>query len=123
MLVEKNVLAGQVVVLKLITGEEIIARAVEELPGAIKIRNPLSMVMMPGDDKNQGMVAFAPWVLGAEDDFSFDLSLDKVLVATKARADAAGQYSQAIGEDTTKAAPRNAPQSLNASRGGRGGRG
>jgi len=123
MLVEKKALAGKVGVFKLVTGEEIIARVVDDSSSTtVSVKNPLSMVMLPEENGQQGMVAFAPWVLGAVDDIALEINLSHVLVKTLARDDAASQYSQAIGE-TEVAQPKVAPlQPQTARRGGRGGR-
>lgn len=121
MLVEKKTLAGKIGVFKMITGEEVIARVVDEVPvtGGVMIKNPLAMVMVPDNNNTQGMVAFAPWMLGANDDVAIELKGTAILAAVEARTDAAAQYSQAVGEDV-QATPKIAPQNLSGQRGGRG---
>jgi len=103
MLVETTNYTDSVVTMKLITGEEILARVVTHLGATITIKNPLAMVMVPDDSGNQGMVAFAPWVLGAEENVPLAIDLKNVLLLTKARSDAASQYASAVGEETVMA--------------------
>ncbi|MNK54321.1 hypothetical protein D3C87_733030 [compost metagenome] len=121
MLVENKSLTGKVGVLKLITGEEVIARISEDgyPAGRVTVKNPLAMVMMPSED-NQGMVAFAPWMLGVDEDTGITIDAAKIIALAPARADAASQYSQAVGEEI-QATPRISPlQSNTGRRGGRG---
>lgn len=115
----------KIVTLKLITGEEIIARATyhDSLTKVISVKNPLSMVMIPNEDNNQGMVAFAPWMLSIGDDESVDIEPRSYIVVAVARPDAAEQYSRAVGEapDVIVSQPKSAPQVINGARkGGRG---
>lgn len=124
MLVENKKLVDEVLAIKLVTGEEILARCTSEAP--LRVKNPLAMVMVPSEDSQQGMVAFAPWFLGATDDESFPIREDHILALVIARSDAASQYAQAIGEEVvippTRGTPaKSAPQVLTgAAKGGRG---
>lgn len=122
MLVEKKSLTGKVGILKLVTGEEIIARIPEDNypTGAVKVKNPLAMVMMPSDDGNQGMVAFAPWMLGVDEDTEIAIEPSKIIALASARVDAASQYSQAVGEETVATPKITQVQSSMGRRGGRG---
>lgn len=56
MLIDKVISAGSVVTLKLVSGEEIIAKYVEESSDSIKISRPMSLSMSP---KGLGMMPFA----------------------------------------------------------------
>lgn len=114
-------LTNKVGVFKLVSGEEVIARVVEDnsAQGSIRIKAPLSMIMV-NDDGNQGMVAFAPWVLGAADDAILEIKTANLVVTTEARADAAIQYSQAVGEPAEATAKVTPTQSFGGRRGGRG---
>lgn len=121
MLMENNSnLTGKFGVFKLVTGEEIIARVVEDNHslGFYKIKEPLSMVMVPQEDGQQGMVAFAPWILGAKDNAVIKLLETKIMVATEARDDAGRQYEQVMGIEPP-ATNKVAPQETVASRGRR----
>jgi hypothetical protein len=123
MLVENN-FTNKIVVLKLTTGEEVIARSRNyNSDGSIEIKNPLSMVMVPNEEGNQGMVAFAPWMLALDDDQIVTIGKQNYLCLFTARADAADQYKRAIGEPeelmthVSKAAD---PISVVSQKGGRG---
>lgn len=122
MLVENTNLTDTIATIKLVTGEEIITRVVEDRisSGFIRVVNPLAMVMMPGEG-DQGMVAFAPWMLGIDDDTPITIDANKIIVACKARADASSQYSSAMGEQVEISTRKEAPQMLTGNRkGGRG---
>ena len=56
MLIDKGISAGSVVTLKLVSGEEIIAKYVEDSSDSIKISKPMSLSMSP---KGLGMMPFA----------------------------------------------------------------
>ena len=56
MLIDKGISAGSVVTLKLVSGEEIIAKYVEDSSDSIKISRPMSLSMSP---KGLGMMPFA----------------------------------------------------------------
>ncbi len=122
MLIEKKSLTNQVGILKLVTGEEVIARvAYDNYPaGAVRVKNPLAMVMMPSDDGNQGMVAFAPWMLGVDEDTEIAIEPSKIIALAPARTDAASQYSQAVGEEHVATPKITQVQSPVGRRGGRG---
>ena len=62
MLLEKSINAGDVVTLKLVGGEEIIARYDEETIDAIKVNRPLSVV---AGARDLGMI---PWVFLSSSD-------------------------------------------------------
>lgn len=116
-------LSNEIIVCKMASGEEIIARAGEVNDSTINISNPLSMVMVQDDSvDNQGMVAFAPWILGANDNTVLSLDRKHIVVVTKARKDAADQYSRAIGEEQPVTPSRSAPVALQAGRRGTRGR-
>lgn len=121
MLVMKSSLTNKVAVFKLVTGEEVIARIVADnsATGSVSFKNPLSMVMLPEETGQQGMVAFAPWILGAEDDTPLEIKMSSVIVMVEARADAAEQYSQAIGEEAVSQPKQTEVQNPVARRGGR----
>jgi len=92
MLITKKYSENDIVAIKLNSGEEIITRIVEiKNDGTIIATKAFTMVLMQG----AGQVAFAPFMLGAEDDAKIELTRDKFIAIVKARADAAAQYMQA----------------------------
>ena len=81
---------------KLSSGEEIIARVQENGPHPT-IVNPLMMILVPGEgDNSQGLIAFTPWMLAANDDTPMKLNGANIITSTPAREDAVAQYLQLV---------------------------
>lgn len=98
----KTRLEGCIVAIKLISGEEIIARVVVEQPSFLSLSHPLSFIMHPNPTApNQAVVSFAPWMIGIHDTQIVTILMDKIIFAAEARGDASDQYRQAIGEFNT----------------------
>lgn len=89
---------NRIVSAKLITGEELIARVVEQKEHSLVFRRPLTMVMMAAEDDNQGSVAFAPWMLGLPDDARVELPRERIIWVGESRKDAAEQYVIAVND-------------------------
>lgn len=87
MLINKGISAGEVVSIKLISGEEIIARLEEDGAQGIKISKPLSVVPGP---QGLGMMPFM--FLSASDDMTF--KKEHVIAMNPAKKEAADQYLQ-----------------------------
>ena len=87
MLITKGVAVGEIVSIKLITGEEIIAKLEEETTDHIKVNRPLTVSLGP---QGLGMI---PFVFLAQND-SIKLNMNHVLVLAAAKKDAADQYIQ-----------------------------
>lgn len=97
MLVEKKSENTVVVAIKLITGEEIIARKLSDDDGHIMVSRPLSMIMAENpDNPTQTRVMFTPWMVAAGKDM-MTIKNTHVIAVVPARHDAAEQYEQAIG--------------------------
>lgn len=62
--------------MRLLTGEEIIAEVVSDGDTFVRIKNPIRVIVLPSDNPNSRtpQVAFAPWVEFSEDR---ELTLDK----------------------------------------------
>lgn len=106
MLVQKKTVGaftGRIIAAKLTNGEEIIARVVDESETAYTFKRPLILVMtaMPGMD-SQGQVAFAPWMLGIDEETLINLPKDRILFLAAARKDADEQYQAATQDFTQK---------------------
>jgi len=87
MLLEKPITAGDVVSIKLINGDEIIARLESETAEEIKINRPLALTMSGG---GLGMI---PWIfLGNKE--TITLKKDHYFVMVPSKKDAADQYMQ-----------------------------
>jgi hypothetical protein len=87
MLISKGISAGQVVSIKLITGEEIIARLDEENSEVVKLSRPLSVNIGP-----QGL-GMMPFVFLADSE-SMTIKQQHIVVMSPAKKDAADQYLQ-----------------------------
>jgi hypothetical protein len=87
MLISKPITEGSVVSLKLVNGDEIIARYDGEDSDTIKINRPLALTM---GAQGLGMI---PWLfLG--DTASFSLKREHVFVMVSSKKDAADQYME-----------------------------
>jgi hypothetical protein len=87
MLINKGFSSGDVVSLKLVNGDEIIARFEEETTDTIKVSRPLALTM---GAQGLGMI---PWLFLGETD-TFTLKREHVFVMVLSKKDAADQYMQ-----------------------------
>jgi hypothetical protein len=90
-------MANDVKVLKLITGEEVIARiSEEERSDLITLEKPMTLQMIP-PTTSTGQVGFAmvPWIKAAKNDKA-TLSIDHVLVTDEASDQTEKNYLQVI---------------------------
>lgn len=87
MLIEKPIANGDVVSIKLITGEEIIARLEEETTDTVKVNKPLSVSLGP---QGLGMIPFL--FLGSKD--TVVLKQNHIIVMAPSKKEAADQYLQ-----------------------------
>ena len=87
MLIEKGFGTGDVVSLKLVNGDEIIARYEEESDATVKISKPLAITLGP---QGLGMI---PWMfLGSKD--SYTLNKNHVFAMVASKEEAAKQYME-----------------------------
>ena len=87
MLIQKPIASGDVVSIKLVNGDEIIARFEGEDDKGVTINRPLALTMSSG---GLGMI---PWVfLSAKD--TMTLKHDHIFVMVPSKKDAADQYMQ-----------------------------
>ena len=89
-------MANDVKVLKLITGEEVIARVSEERSDLITLEKPMTLQMLP-PNTSTGQVGFAmvPWIKAAKND-KVTISIDHVLVTDEASDQTEKNYLQVI---------------------------
>lgn len=87
MLLQKPITQGSVVSLKLINGDEIIARYDGEDDNTIKINRPLALTM---GAQGLGMI---PWVFLGDTE-TYSLKREHVFVMVQSKKDAADQYMQ-----------------------------
>ena len=89
-------MANDVKVLKLITGEEVIARVSEEHSNLLTLEKPMTLQMMP-PNTSTGQVGFAmvPWMKAAKND-KVTISIEHVLVTDEASSQTEKNYLQVI---------------------------
>ena len=86
LLINKGYAQGDVVSIKLINSDELIAKFESETDDVIKIHRPLSLTMSP-----QGGLGMIPWMLLGSDEF-ITLSKNHVMAISASKKDAADQY-------------------------------
>lgn len=88
MLIDKGITAGEVVTIKLTSGEEIVAKLVEETNSHYKLSKPLVLSMGP---KGIGMV---PYLFTVSPDKDISLSKSTVTVIAASDKEFSNQYLQ-----------------------------
>ena len=89
-------MANDVKVLKLITGEEVIARVSEESSNLLTLEKPMTLQMLP-PNTSTGQVGFAlvPWIKAAKNDKT-TISIEHILVTDEASDQTEKNYLQVI---------------------------
>ena len=87
MLIEKGFSNGDIVSLKIVNGDELIARFEEETSDTIKITKPLAITM---SQQGLGMI---PWIFLGDDE-TVTVQKSHVFVMVNSKKDAATQYRQ-----------------------------
>ena len=89
-------MANDVKVLKLITGEEVIARITEEENNLISLKNPMILQMLP-PTTSTGQVGFAliPYMKAAKND-KITISTEHILVTDEASDQTEKNYLQMV---------------------------
>ena len=89
-------MANDVKVLKLITGEEVIARVSEENSNLLTLDKPMTLQMIP-PNTSTGQMGFAivPWIKAAKND-KVTISIEHVLVTDEASSQTEKNYLQVI---------------------------
>ena len=85
---------SEVKVLKLTTGEEVIAR-VEQQRDYMMLEKPMTMAPVPGQTPGQMGFAMVPWMMAAKGDF-IQLSLSHIVVETEAKGEIEKNYLASI---------------------------
>ena len=75
LLIKKPVKPGEIVTIKLVSGEEVIARLDQEVSGVLKLHRPMMLSYTP-----QG-VGMTPWMITAEEDNVVEIEKDKWVMA------------------------------------------
>ena len=89
-------MANDVKVLKLITGEEVIARVTEEKNNLITLEKPMTLQMLP-PNTSTGQVGFAmvPWMKAAKNE-KITISTEHILVEDEASEQTQKNYLQVV---------------------------
>ena len=85
---------SNVKVLKLTTGEEVIARVGQEGDNII-LEKPMIMAPVPGQTPGQMGFAMVPWMMAAKGD-SIQISLSHIVVETEAKSEIEKNYLASI---------------------------
>ena len=85
---------SNVKVLKLTTGEEVIARVGQEVDNII-LEKPMTMAPVPGQTPGQMGFAMVPWMMAAKGD-SIQISLSHIVVETEAKSEIEKNYLASI---------------------------
>ena len=85
---------SDVKVLKLTTGEEVIAR-VEQQRDYMMLEKPMTMAPVPGQSPGQMGFAMVPWMMAAKGDY-IQLSLSHIVVETEAKGEIEKNYLASI---------------------------
>jgi hypothetical protein len=92
-------MAANLLILKIITGEEVMAEVISE-PNATSqeytIKNPVRVVVMPSKNTNSPTVGFAPWVEWT-DEKVFTIHKAHVIVPMKPVQEFINQYNTMFG--------------------------
>ncbi len=87
-------MANDVKVLKLITGEEVIARVSEE-NNLITLDNPMTLQMLPPTSTGQVGFALVPWMKAAKNE-KVTISIEHILVEVEASDQSEKNYLQVV---------------------------
>jgi hypothetical protein len=87
LLINKGYTQGDIISLKLINSDELIAKFESENGDVIKIHRPLALTM------SQGGLGMMPWMLLGSDEF-ITLKKSHVMAISASKEDAAAQYTQ-----------------------------
>ena len=88
-------MANDVKVLKLITGEEVIARITEEENNLISLKQPMTLQMLPPTSTGQVGIALVPWMKSAKNE-KVTISTEHVLVTDEASDQSEKNYLQVV---------------------------
>ena len=88
-------MTNDVKVLKLITGEELIARVIEEKNNLITLEKPMTLQMLPNTSTGQVGFAMVPWMKAAKND-KVVISVEHILVTDGASDQTEKNYLQVV---------------------------
>ena len=88
-------MSNDVKVLKLITGEEVIARVSEERSNLLILEKPMTLQIMPPTATGQVGIALVPWMKSAKNE-KVTISTEHVLVTDEASDQSEKNYLQVV---------------------------
>ena len=88
-------MANDVKILKLITGEEVIARVTEEKNNLISLEKPMTLQMLPPNTTGQMGFAMVPWMKAAKNE-KVIISTEHILVEDEASEQTEKNYLQLV---------------------------
>lgn len=88
MIITKGITVGEVITLKIVTGEELVGKLTEITDSHYAIDRPLVLVMSP-----QGL-GFQQWSFTADTSKSFKISKDKIIMVAETISDIKKQYTE-----------------------------
>ena len=88
-------MANDVKVLKLITGEEVIARITEEENNLVSLKQPMTLQMLPPTSTGQVGIAVVPWMKAAKNE-KVTISTEHILVEDEASDQSEKNYLQVV---------------------------
>lgn len=86
MLITKGVAVGEVITLKLSTGEELVGKLAEDTAEYVAIERPLTLVA------GQGGLGLQPWLFTVDADKTFKIGKDKVMTMQATMKQMADSY-------------------------------
>ena len=89
MFFDKKIEAGTIISIKLVSGDELIAKLVALGDKVMRVSKPIAVAMAPN-----GSVAFIPFMLGADEDAELSFELNKVVTYVTARKELRDAYIQ-----------------------------
>lgn len=88
MLISKGIQDGDIISLKLNSGEEVVAKLDSQTDTEFKLHNPMVLSM------TQQGIGMIPFVITADPEAILSVSKDRAIIATQTRKDAASSYLQ-----------------------------
>ena len=88
-------MANDVKVLKLITGEEVIARVSEERSDLITLEKPMTLQMLPPNTTGQMGFAMVPWMKAAKNE-RVSISTEHIIAEDEASEQTEKNYLQVV---------------------------
>lgn len=93
MIIQTPIKANDVIAMKLVTSEEVIAKVLDINDKQIIVSKPLAMTLMPTNNGGAN-VAFVPWSLAMDESEKVTFERSSIVATYKARKEAQATYVQ-----------------------------